>query len=182
MRTLFIFLYRYLSMRQSYTYIFSWIIIIALAMSINFAFAYGHKTKRTDTTNLHLQKNKLIPSKSPYTKNSLHLALPPLKPAATSNTKISVIRTDDKLLTDVQVFPNPITDQINVKYILSRNALVTVKIMDVLGNDVVTLLSQRIGSGEQSFTYPINNKLSRGFYFIRVVAGTESIIKRISVL
>jgi hypothetical protein len=108
--------------------------------------------------------------------------LPPLKPAATSNTKINVIRTDDKLLTDVQVYPNPITDQINVKYILSRNAIVTVKVMDVLGNDVITLLSQRIGSGEQSFTYPINNKLSRGFYFIRVVAGTESVIKRISVL
>jgi hypothetical protein len=168
-------------MRQSYTYTFSWITMIALAISINFAFAYGPKTKRADTT-LHLQKNKLIPSKNPYSKNSLHLALPPLKPAATSNTKISVIRTDDKLLTDVQVYPNPITDQINVKYILSRNALVTVKIMDVLGNDVVTLLSQRIGSGEQNFTYPINNKLSRGFYFIRVVAGTESVIKRISVL
>jgi len=51
-----------------------------------------------------------------------------------------------------------------------------------LGNDVMTLVSQRIGSGEQSFTYPITNRLSRGFYFVRVVAGTESIIKRISVL
>jgi hypothetical protein len=54
--------------------------------------------------------------------------------------------------------------------------------MDVLGNDVITLLSQRIASGEQSFNYPINNKLSRGFYFVRVVAGTETVIKRISVL
>jgi len=92
------------------------------------------------------------------------------------------MRTDDKLLTDVQVYPNPVTDQINIKYVLSRNALVTVKVMDVLGNEVITLVSQRIGSGEQSFTYPISNKLSRGFYFIRVVAGTESVIKRISVL
>lgn len=169
-------------MRQSNTYIFSWILLIAFAISINFAFANGPSTKRADTTNLHLQKNKLISSKSAYPKNSLHLALPPLKPAATSNTKINVIRTDDKLLTDVQVFPNPITDQINVKYILSRNAIVTVKVMDVLGNNVITLLSQRIESGEQSFSYSINNKLSRGFYFIRVVAGTESVIKRISVL
>jgi hypothetical protein len=112
----------------------------------------------------------------------LHLALPPLKPAVTSTAKINVIRTDDKLLTDVQVYPNPVTDQINIKYALSRNALVTVKVMDVLGNEVITLVSQRIGSGEQSVTYPINNKLARGFYFIRVVAGTESVIKRISVL
>lgn len=150
-------------------------------MSVTFTFA-GGSSKKTDTTTLHTQKNKLLTSKTPYSKNSLHLALPPLKPAATSATKINVIRTDDKLLTDVQVFPNPITDQINIKYMLSRNAIVTVKVMDVLGNDVITLLSQRIGSGEQSFSYPVNNRLSRGFYFVRVVAGTESVIKRISVL
>jgi hypothetical protein len=170
-------------MRQSYTYIYSWIILIAFAISLNYAFATGSKAKRTDTTNIHLQKGKLISSKTNYSKNGLHLALPPLKPAATSTAKISVIRTDDKLLNDVEVYPNPIIDQkINVKYVLSRNAIVTVKIMDVLGNDVATLLSQHVGSGEQSFSYPLNNKLSRGFYFIRVVAGTESVIKRISVL
>ena len=161
---------------------FSWIIVIAFAISINYAFAAGSKTKKADTTNIHLQKGKFISSKNYYSKSGLHLALPPLKPAATSTAKINVIRTDDKLLNDVEVFPNPITDQINVKYALSHNAIVTVKIMDVLGNDVATLLSQHVGSGEQSFTYPLNNKLSRGFYFIRVVAGTESVIKRISVL
>ncbi|MGZ3751078.1 MAG: T9SS type A sorting domain-containing protein [Mucilaginibacter sp.] len=171
-------------MRQNSTYIFSWVTLIALAVSINFAFAGGIKpqSSKTDTVSLHLQKSKSSSSKGSYLKNGLHLALPPLKPAATSAAKISVIRTDDKLLNDVQVYPNPITDQINVKYVLTRNAIVTVKIMDVLGNDVATLLSQRVTSGEQNFTYPLNSKLSRGFYFIRVVAGTESVIKRISVL
>jgi hypothetical protein len=167
-------------MRQNYTNIFSWLIILALALTINIAFAF--QANRTDTT-VHFGKAKIgSATKSSSTKTGLHLALPPLKPAVTSTAKINVIRTDDKLLTDVQVYPNPVTDQINIKYILSRNALVTVKVMDVLGNEVITLVSQRIGSGEQSFTYPISNKLSRGFYFIRVVAGTESVIKRISVL
>jgi len=166
-------------MRQNYTNIFSWITTLALALTINIAFAF--QANKSDTT-IHLAKTKLTATKNSYSKTGLHLALPPLKPAVTSTAKINVIRTDDKLLTDVQVYPNPVTDQINVKYILSRNALVTVKVMDVLGNDVMTLVSQRIGSGEQSFTYPVSNKLSRGFYFIRVVAGTESVIKRISVL
>ena len=168
-------------MRRNFTYTFSWIILIAVAVFMNFAFAAGVKHTKSDTTT-HSAKNKLAITKSAYQKNSLHLALPPLKPAATSNLKVNVFRADDKLLTDVEVFPNPITDQINVKYVLTRNAIVTVKVMDVLGNDVITLLSQHTGSGEQSFSYPINNKLSRGFYFIRVVAGTESVIKRISVL
>lgn len=166
-------------MRQNYTYIFSWITTLALAITINIASAF--QANKSDTT-LHLPKTKLTTTKNSYSKTGLHLVLPPLKPAATSTARINVIRTDDKLLTDVQVYPNPVTDQINIKYLLSRNALVTIKIMDVLGNDVMTLVSQRIGQGEQSFTYPVANKLSRGFYFIRVVAGTESVIKRISVL
>lgn len=154
---------------------------IAMAISMNFAFAFGPPSQKADTTYLHFPKARFT-NKTPYVKNNLHLALPPLKPASTSNQRVSIARPDDKLLTDVQVYPNPITDQINVKYSLSRNALVTIKIMDVLGNDVATILSQRLTSGEQNFSYAINSKLPRGFYFLRVVAGTESVIKRISVL
>jgi Secretion system C-terminal sorting domain len=157
--------------------------MLAMAISMNFAFAGGVKHRKSDTIALHNSKNRLITSKTTYSKSGLHLALPPLKPAATSTAKVSVLRSDDKLLTDVQVYPNPITDdRINLKYELSHDAIVTVKIMDVLGNEVTTLVSQRIASGEQSFSFPLNNKLNRGFYFIRIVAGTESVIKRISVL
>jgi hypothetical protein len=145
---------------------------------MNFAFAGTHHPGPKRDTTIH----KLTTTKTSYLKNGLHLVLPPLKPAAVSAQKLSVSKPDDKLLTDVQVYPNPITDQINIKYSLSHNALVTVKVMDVLGNDVITLLSDHISSGEQSFSYPLNNKLQRGFYFVRVVAGTESVIKRISVL
>lgn len=169
-------------MRQKYTNTFSWVVLVAMAAFINFAFASGAMRQKNDTTITRGAKSKLFTSKSSYLKGGLHLALPPLKPATTSNLRINVARNDDKLLTDVQVYPNPITDQINVKYELSHNAIVTIKIMDVLGNDVATMVSQRIGSGEQSFSFPLNNKLSRGFYFVRVIAGTESVIKRISVL
>jgi len=54
--------------------------------------------------------------------------------------------------------------------------------MDVLGNEVLTVFSDRVDLGEQKITYPLNNKLSRGFYFLRIAAGTESVIKRINVL
>ncbi|MEO6851258.1 MAG: T9SS type A sorting domain-containing protein [Mucilaginibacter sp.] len=169
-------------MEQNFTHSFSWRILITLVVFMNLAFAGDTHAQKSDTTISHATRSKLTASKSPYVKNSLHLALPPLKPAATSNLKVNVFRIDDKLLYDVTVYPNPITDQINIKYGLSRNAIVTVKIMDVLGNELMTLVSQRISSGEQSFSYPVNNKLSRGFYFIRIIAGTESVIKRISVL
>ena len=53
--------------------------------------------------------------------------------------------------------------------------------MDVLGNDLLNVFQQRVDLGEQKFSYSISNKLSRGFYFVKIVAGTESVIKRISV-
>jgi len=155
------------------------VLIIALAILMNFAFARGFEQSRSDTTYLHFMKSKS--TKNTY-KNSLHLVLPPLKPAVISTTKIIVAKPDDKLLSNVQVSPNPVTDQINLKYELSRNSNVTIKILDVLGNEIITPFSQRVEPGEINFTYPINNKLTRGFYFVRIIAGTESVIKRISVL
>ena len=164
-------------MRRNYTFKFSWNLIIAIAVFMNFAFTAAIKHDHTDTT--YLLKSK--PAKSSY-KNALHLVLPPLRPAVISTTKISVYKPDDKLLSNVQVYPNPVTDQVNLKYEISRNANVTIKILDVLGNDIITIFNQRVDAGEKLAYYNLNGKLSRGFYFIRIVAGTESVIKRISVL
>ncbi|MDP9046990.1 MAG: T9SS type A sorting domain-containing protein [Bacteroidota bacterium] len=164
-------------MRRTLTYTYSWIIPIAFAICISYA--PSESAAKPDTTYLHLLKSK--PAKSSF-KSGLHLVLPPLRPAFISTTKVNIVRPDDKLLNNVQIYPNPVTDQINLKYDLSRNANVTIKIMDVLGNDIITLFSQRVDPGERNFSYALNSKLTRGFYFVRVVAGTESIIKRISVL
>ena len=54
--------------------------------------------------------------------------------------------------------------------------------MDALGNEVMTLLNQQLDSGNQSHVFETHNKLSKGYYFIRVAAGTETVVKRISVL
>ncbi len=168
-------------MRLISTFKNSWSWTIALAIFMNIAFSNNIAYSQSDTSYTRLLKPKTGKSVS---KNNLHLVLPPLKPAMISTTKINVYKPDDKLLNNVQVFPNPLmtADQINVKYELSRPSNITIKIMDVLGNDIITLLSQRVDAGDRSFNYALNNKLGRGFYFVRIVAGTESVIKRISVL
>ncbi|MNR16687.1 hypothetical protein D3C85_1333060 [compost metagenome] len=54
--------------------------------------------------------------------------------------------------------------------------------MDLLGNEVVTLSNERISSGEQTKSYTIPNRLNSGIYFLKIVSGSETIVKRISVL
>ncbi len=164
-------------MRRTNTFKISWIITITAVIVMNFGIAYA-RLASTDTTYLRYHKAK---AKQSYLKNGLSFALPPLKPGVVSTTKINVPRSDDKLLQDVDVFPNPASDQLNFKFTLSHNSNVTIKIMDVLGNAVLNVVQERFDTGEQKYTVSIANKLARGFYFARINAGTESVIKRISV-
>jgi hypothetical protein len=97
-------------------------------------------------------------------------------PFRTNNTD------NDKLLSSVKVFPNPIVDQISLSYRLGKQSPVSIKVMDALGNEVMTLLDQELDAGPQSHVFETSNKLTNGFYFIRVSAGTETVVKRISVL
>jgi len=83
---------------------------------------------------------------------------------------------------NVKIYPNPVSDQLNLSYSLKKQSIVTIKIMDVLGNEVVVLMSQKMDAGNQSNKFFIESKLNSGFYFVRIVAGSDSIIKRISVL
>ncbi len=89
---------------------------------------------------------------------------------------------NDKLLSNVKVFPNPVAESINLSFRLGKQSSVSIKVMDALGNEVMTLLHQDLDEGNQSHAFETNNKLTNGFYFIRVSAGTETVVKRISVL
>lgn len=88
----------------------------------------------------------------------------------------------DKILSVLRVYPNPVDDQINFIIRLERESNISIKIMDLLGNEVVTLSNERLSAGEQTKTFTIPNRLNSGIYFLRFVAGSETIVKRISVL
>lgn len=171
-------------MGQRYTFNYLWVIIIAAAISINFAFNFGPGNKPKPDT-IYVKKVRTV-QKNSYLKNGLNPGtMPQLKPSPYANIKPAVATSPDKLLTNVQIFPTTVRDhdQINLKYILSRNTNVTIKILDVLGNNVATLFSDRVESGEQKFTRDLTSyRLTSGFYFLRVMVGTESVIKRITIL
>lgn len=162
-------------MRRLFTYTCLCISIIAIAVPVNIARSFANPPQQRDTA------FTLFPKKKPK-KSLLPFTLPPLKAGVTSNIKLNVPKPNDKLLSSVEVYPNPITDQINLRYFVSRNTTVTIKMVDVLGNDIRTLFSQPVEPGEQTRSFQVGNTLNKGFYFIRVIAGTESVIKRISIL
>lgn len=101
-----------------------------------------------------------------------------------SSTKTSATAAvkPEKILTVLKVYPNPVDDQVNLILRMDRESNLSVKIMDLLGNEVVSLSNERIQAGEQTRNYNIPNRLNTGIYFLKIAAGAETVVKRISVL
>jgi hypothetical protein len=99
-----------------------------------------------------------------------------------SKATTSVSTKQEKLLSVLKVYPNPVEDQVNIIVKMDRETNFSVKIMDLLGNEVVTLANERASAGEQTKTYNIPQRLNPGIYFLKIISGSETVVKRISVL
>ena len=87
----------------------------------------------------------------------------------------------EKLINDVKASYNPVVEQIVVSFKLSKQSQVNIKLMDALGNEVLALFSGSMEEGSQNHIFDTNEKVSPGFYFLRVSSGAETIVKRISI-
>ncbi|MFZ4261097.1 T9SS type A sorting domain-containing protein [Sphingobacterium sp. HJSM2_6] len=103
--------------------------------------------------------------------------------AKTKNaTKMQLLAEEgDKLITNVKVIYNPISSEISVGFKLAKANAVIIKVMDALGNEVMNLHNANLDAGMQNLSFPTNQKLAEGFYFVRVTSGSETVVKRISV-
>ena len=87
----------------------------------------------------------------------------------------------DKNITNVKVMYNPVAEQINVNFKLSKESTVAIKLMDALGNEVLALANNAYEEGTHSLSFETEGKVAAGFYFVKLTSGTETVIKRISV-
>jgi len=145
----------------------------------NHAFAWIPEVL-VDTLKTKEVVGKLIDTRVDKPKSTNLIAIKPFAtyaPYLKTSNKESI-----KTLSNVKVYPNPVSDQINLTFKLSKEISVTIKIMDALGNEINTLLSQRLEEGDQVHNFTLNRNLNSGFYFIRVMAGTETVVKRIQIL
>lgn len=161
--------------------LFNFICIICFGMLSNIA-AFAQKT---DSVNYISRSRKISKPATPKFNTSVYKPLSNgfgLIPYNSVLLSKGTSNKPEKNLTFLKVFPNPVEDQISVVFKLERESTVSIKIMDLLGNEVATLANERASSGEQTKTYTIANRLSSGIYFVRIVAGAETSVKRISVL
>lgn len=71
-----------------------------------------------------------------------------------------------------QNFPNPFNSTTIIKFILQKPGFVNLKIYDLLGREIATLINEKLKAGEHQIPFSVpchsNNQLPSGIYFYRL--------------
>ncbi len=80
-----------------------------------------------------------------------------------------------------QNFPNPFNNSTIITYQISKDVFVTLKVYDVLGNEVATLIEENKKAGHYKLTFSAND-ISTGIYFYKLTAGEYNGTKKLILL
>lgn len=80
-----------------------------------------------------------------------------------------------------QNYPNPFNPATTINYSIPVNGRVTLRIFNVLGQEVTTLLNSDQAAGKYQVTFDAS-RYSSGVYFYRIEAGTFSAVKKMMLL
>jgi len=82
-----------------------------------------------------------------------------------------------------QNYPNPFNPTTTIKYQIPEISFITIKVYDVLGNEVATLVNEEKPAGEYNVEFRIDNlELSSGIFFYQLQAGNYIETKKMVLL
>ncbi len=80
-----------------------------------------------------------------------------------------------------QNYPNPFNPVTKIKFELAKNSFVTLKVYDLLGREVMSLVNQNMNSGVYEYSLSAQD-LTSGMYFYQINAGDFSDVKKMMVI
>jgi plastocyanin len=80
-----------------------------------------------------------------------------------------------------QNYPNPFNPTTTIRYALPQSGLVTVKVFNILGDELATLVNREESAGSHEIQFDAAN-LTSGIYFYRIQAGNVIQTKRMLLL
>ena len=69
--------------------------------------------------------------------------------------------------TDLNNYPNPFNPSTKISFDLSQSSFVTLKIYDVTGREILTMVNEKLSAGDHSYTFDAA-KLNSGVYFYKL--------------
>ncbi|MGA7720150.1 MAG: T9SS type A sorting domain-containing protein [Ignavibacteriaceae bacterium] len=81
-----------------------------------------------------------------------------------------------------QNYPGPFNPSTTINYSVSKACLVTIKVYNILGKEVATLVKEQKPAGSYSVQFSTNNGYASGTYFYRMQAGSFVQTKKLLLL
>ena len=80
-----------------------------------------------------------------------------------------------------QNYPNPFNPSTKIKYLIIKDSFVSLKVFDVLGKEISTLVNEKLSAGEYEVEFD-GSRLSSGIYFYKIESGDYTEIKKMVLL
>lgn len=80
-----------------------------------------------------------------------------------------------------QNYPNPFNPATVISYQIPQSSLVTIKVYNVLGSEVATLINEQQSAGKHNITFNAAS-LSSGVYLYKIQAGEFSAVKKLTLI
>lgn len=88
----------------------------------------------------------------------------------------------NNFLNQYNVFPNPATNSVKVSFGLNENSSVSIKLFNVLGQEVETLESYNgLNSGNHEFYFELPENITTGTYFVVISSDNRRSVKKLLV-
>ncbi|MEJ2615306.1 MAG: T9SS type A sorting domain-containing protein, partial [Ignavibacteriaceae bacterium] len=101
-----------------------------------------------------------------------------------SDYSLVSVKSNSKIPTSFglkQNYPNPFNPSTTISYSVPYTSYVVLKVYDILGKEVATLVNEEKSAGIYRINFTANN-LSSGVYFYRIQAGNYSAVKKFVLL
>jgi flagellar hook assembly protein FlgD len=87
---------------------------------------------------------------------------------------------------NLSVFPNPTSNQINMKFALSDHSFVQIRILDLDGKLINTIYSGELTKGMNEISWNLrdkeNEQITAGIYFVQMISDNYSIVRKVVVI
>jgi hypothetical protein len=80
-----------------------------------------------------------------------------------------------------QNYPNPFNPTTNINFSISKAGFVNIKVFDILGREVATMVSQEMNPGNYNYRFDAKN-LASGLYFYKLEVNGFSEVKKMTVV
>jgi hypothetical protein len=81
----------------------------------------------------------------------------------------------------IQNYPNPFNPTTTISYQIPKDGRVTIKIFDIIGREVTTLVDEYKPSGRYSVQFDAS-RLASGIYFYSIRSGNYNAVKKMSLI